>query len=104
MRTPTQRPRLDAWNSLLPLRATNWKLNESLIIEDIDRKQIADDLALYFKENTHSDITPGILWETHKAHIRGKLMELGARKKNAYSNKLSYLEKLRPWRYSIKQA
>lgn len=64
-----------------PLRATNCKLNESLIIEDIDRKQIADDLALYFKENTHSDITPGILWEAHKAHIRGKLMELGSRKK-----------------------
>lgn len=42
---------------------------------------IGEDLVLFFKENTHTDISPGILWEAHKAHIHGKLIELGTRKK-----------------------
>lgn len=43
--------------------------------------KIGDNLATYFKENMHPDISPGILWEAHKAHILGKLIELGTRKK-----------------------
>lgn len=64
----------------LPQRATNWKLSDTLLSEEIDKKLIGDELFLYFKENVHPDISPGVLWEAHKAHIRGKLIELGSRK------------------------
>lgn len=59
----------------------NWKLNDNLILEEIDKRQIAKELPLYFKENTSPDISPGVLWEVHKAHIRGRLIELDSRKK-----------------------
>lgn len=65
----------------LPPRTTNWKLNDQLILDDVDKKAIGEDLALYFKENTLPEISPGTLWEAHKAFIRGKLLELGSRKK-----------------------
>lgn len=42
---------------------------------------ISDELKHYFQENTHSDISPGTLWEAHKAFIRMKFIELGTRKK-----------------------
>lgn len=62
----------------LPLKTTNWKLNDAHISEDIDKKQIGDDLSLYFKDNMTPDVSPGVLWE---AHIREKLIELASRKK-----------------------
>lgn len=65
----------------LPLKTTNWKLNDSIISEDIDKKLIGDDFSLYFKENMTPEISPGVLWEAHKAHIRGKRIELSSRKK-----------------------
>lgn len=38
-------------------------------------------ISLYFKDNTTPDVSPGVLWEAHKAHNRGKLIELSSRKK-----------------------
>lgn len=35
----------------LPLKSTNWKPNDSLISDDTDKKQIGDELSLYFKDN-----------------------------------------------------
>lgn len=70
----------------MPRRITNWKLNDTLNNEDIDKKMIGEELNLYFKENTHPDTSPGVLWEAHKAHIRGKLIELGSRKKREYTH------------------
>lgn len=40
----------------LPQKTTNWKLNDHLILEDIDRKIIEGVLNHYFKENTHPDL------------------------------------------------
>lgn len=38
-------------------------------------------LTQYFEENSTTSISPSILWEAHKAKIRGVLIELGARRK-----------------------
>lgn len=71
----------------MPLRTTNWKLNEDLKNGEIDKKLIGEDLSLY----THPDISPGILWEAHKAYNRGKRIELGARKKRQWMHQQSEL-------------
>lgn len=65
----------------LPLKITNSKPNDTLSGEEVDKKQIEDELSLYFKENSNTDISPGVFWEAFKAHIRGRLIELGSRKK-----------------------
>lgn len=49
----------------LPLKATSWKLN-NVLSEDVDKKQSADELSLYFKDNSSPDISPDVL---RKAHI-----------------------------------
>lgn len=65
----------------IPMKSTNWKMNDSLLTDEIDVKEIEKSLSLYFRDNISPDISPGTLWEAHKALIRGKLIELGARKK-----------------------
>lgn len=75
----------------MPHRTTNWKLNENLISDEIDKKLLSEELTLYFRENTHSDISPGVIWEAHKAHIRGKLIELGSRKKREHTHQQTEL-------------
>lgn len=65
----------------IPHKTTNWKLNDLLISEEIDKKMINDELQHYFRDNSHPEISPGTLWEAHKAFIRGKFIELGSRKK-----------------------
>lgn len=42
---------------------------------------ISNELKYYFQENASPEVSPGTLWEAHKAFIRGKFIELGARKK-----------------------
>lgn len=42
---------------------------------------ISNKLKHYFQENASPEVSPGTLWEAHKAFIRGKFIELGSRKK-----------------------
>lgn len=54
---------------------------------------INDALALYFVENDDPEVTPGTLWEAHKAFVRGKFIELGSRKKKESTHLQSQLIK-----------
>lgn len=38
----------------------------------------------YFMENASPEISPFLLWEVHKAPMRGRLIELGARRKREH--------------------
>lgn len=71
----------------MPCKPSNWKLSDHLLSDDIDRKMLHGDLARNFADNTLPDVAPGTLWEAHKAFIRGKLIELGSRKKKERTSK-----------------
>lgn len=44
---------------------------------------VADVITLYFKVNTTDDLSEGIVWEGHKAVVRGELISLGSKLKKA---------------------
>uniref|UniRef100_A0A8C5PKM6 Reverse transcriptase domain-containing protein n=3 Tax=Leptobrachium leishanense TaxID=445787 RepID=A0A8C5PKM6_9ANUR len=58
-----------------------WRLNESLLTDPQIKEGLQDALQNYFKENDTPDCSPQIIWETHKAVIRGYLIQQGARRK-----------------------
>ena len=72
----------------LPHRPNNWKLNDSLITNPTEVSILTKSLSQYFEENSGSDTSPSLLWEAHKALIRGNLIELGARKKREHGQQL----------------
>lgn len=65
----------------------------TLLNDEIDVKEIERNLSLYFRDNASPETSPGTLWEAHKALIRGKLIELGARKKRERTHLQSALIK-----------
>lgn len=67
----------------LPKQQCNWKLNNFLLSETSDYIDLSTALVCYFADNKSPEISGSILSEAHKAHMRGKLSELGARKKKA---------------------
>lgn len=56
-----------------------WKLNESLLQDPIVREDVQREIEWFFQMNDNSDSPPGVIWETHKAVIRGVLIKHGAR-------------------------
>uniref|UniRef100_A0A8C5LRZ6 Reverse transcriptase n=1 Tax=Leptobrachium leishanense TaxID=445787 RepID=A0A8C5LRZ6_9ANUR len=58
-----------------------WRLNESLLTDPQIKEGLHDALHNYFTENDTPDCSPQIIWETHKAVIRGYLIQQGARRK-----------------------
>lgn len=72
----------------LARRSNNWKLNDSLLTNEAEVSILSSYLSQYFKENKPSDTSPSIVWEAHKATIRGRFIELGARKKREHGRRL----------------
>uniref|UniRef100_A0A8C5MIE2 Reverse transcriptase domain-containing protein n=1 Tax=Leptobrachium leishanense TaxID=445787 RepID=A0A8C5MIE2_9ANUR len=58
-----------------------WRLNESLLTDPLVKDGLHNALRHYFAENTTPDCSPQVIWETHKAVIRGFLIQQGARRK-----------------------
>lgn len=75
----------------LPKCTTNWKLNDSLLSNPVDITLLATAIKQYFLENGSTDTAPSLLWEAHKATMRGKLMELGARRRREQGQQLNEL-------------
>lgn len=48
-----------------------WRLNEDLLHEKEIEKRIKEELELYFKTNVAVDRSEAIVWEAHKAYVRG---------------------------------
>lgn len=76
---------------LLPKRTTNWKLNDSLLSNPIDATFLATAMKQYFLENVSTDTAPSLLWEAHKAMMRGKLIELRASRRREQGQQLNEL-------------
>ena len=48
-----------------------WKLNEDLFQDEEVVNKIKRELELYFKENSSEHLSEALVWEAHKAYIRG---------------------------------
>lgn len=58
-----------------------WHLNENLLDDAVVVSKISDALKLYFQETTTNDLSKGMIWEAHKAVIRGEPIFLGTKLK-----------------------
>lgn len=82
-----------------------WRLNESLLQDPEILADITRDITNYFRTNTTSDSGTGLIWEAHKAVIRGTLIKHSARLKRLRMAQLtSLLDKLRALELSHKQS
>lgn len=59
-------------------RLFSWKLNEDLLRDPAVVERLHDEVDFFFKTNDTGDVSPAILWETHKAYVRGILVSIGA--------------------------
>lgn len=57
----------------------------------MDASLLAAAMKQYFTENGSTETAPSILWKAHKATMRGRLIELGARRKKEQSQQLNDL-------------
>uniref|UniRef100_A0A8C5P8S7 exodeoxyribonuclease III n=1 Tax=Leptobrachium leishanense TaxID=445787 RepID=A0A8C5P8S7_9ANUR len=68
-----------------------WRLNETLITDPLIKEEVTQLLHNYFRENVTPHSTPQIIWEAHKAVVRGCLIQRGSQKKKAYAVTLDSL-------------
>lgn len=59
----------------------SWRLNYNLLEDSLVVAGVSDTLTHYFKENTTTDVEEAMIWEGHKAVVRGdgELISQGAR-------------------------
>uniref|UniRef100_A0A8C5MTA5 Reverse transcriptase domain-containing protein n=1 Tax=Leptobrachium leishanense TaxID=445787 RepID=A0A8C5MTA5_9ANUR len=62
-----------------------WRLNETLLNDPIVTQGTLQTLQNYFTDNSSPDTSPQIIWEAHKAVIRGYLIQQGSLKKKQYN-------------------
>lgn len=58
-----------------------WRINETLLEDSETEKSIIEEIKRYFEENDTPEVSKATIWEAHKSVIRGKLIAIGARKK-----------------------
>lgn len=62
-------------------RAWSRRFNKSLLDDAAEVSGVTDVLSHYFKENKTEGVSKGIVWEGHKAVVRGELFSQGSRLK-----------------------
>lgn len=77
-----------SWGEVVP-RQTRWRLNESLLYSKEAADMVERDLALFFQENVTPDVNPLIVWESHKAVIRGSWIKIGSYRKKQRLREIS---------------
>lgn len=55
-------------------RTWSWRLNENVLDDTAVISKTMEVLTHYFRENTSDSLSEGIVWETHRAVVRGKLI------------------------------
>lgn len=66
-----------------------WRLNKSLLYDPVILGDLIKELSLFFSTNSTPDSSPLMVWEAHKAYIRGILIKHGSRVKKTENVKLS---------------
>lgn len=73
-----------------------WRLNESLLAKKENIEILNTHLNNFFKENNEQSGCNALTWETHKAVIRGILIQIGSREKKARQKEIEdILHKIR---------
>lgn len=70
-----------------------WRLNTSLLGIPAFQASLRDEFIIYLESNDKEDISPNILWDTAKAVLRGKIIQLASTFKKARIAKRMELEK-----------
>lgn len=60
-------------------KAFRWRLNEQLISTEENLKNTQKLLEEFFSFNSLPETSPQILWDTHKAYMRGQFISMGSR-------------------------
>lgn len=68
-----------------------WRLNESLLQNPEVVADVTKEITHYFHTNTSADGDGGLIWEAHKAVIRGVLIKHGARLQRQRTAQLTLL-------------
>lgn len=70
-----------------------WRLNVSLLSNDLIKQEIHQELIDYFKTNEDDTISPITLWEGSKAVMRGRIIAISSRLKKQRLSQQNELEK-----------
>ena len=71
-----------------------WRLKEDLI-QDVEVADMnTEELELYFKTNSSEYMSESLVWDAHKAYIRGILIIIGTAKKKESRRKVEELHKI----------
>ncbi len=74
------------------VKKSRWRLNTSLLHDQVFANSIEEDLKRFFEVNVGSVERMGTVWEASKAFIRGKIIAYSSKKKRKYREKLLKLE------------
>ncbi len=74
------------------VKKSRWRLNTSLLHDQVFANSIEEDLKRFFEVNVGSVARMGTVWEASKAFIRGKIIAYSSKKKRKYREKLLKLE------------
>lgn len=66
----------------------NTRLNEDLLHDRKIDRLIKEELEFYFKTNTSKETSESIVWEAHKAYIRGIIIKAGVEKERRQAKEL----------------
>lgn len=85
-------------------KTRSWKLMENLLDDLRVVTGVQETLSHYFAENANGEVSDGILWEGHKAIVRGTLIALGSKiKKESQADFQRVLQVLQRAELSHKQ-
>ncbi|CAG5947255.1 unnamed protein product, partial [Menidia menidia] len=74
------------------LKRGRWRMNTSILQNDIFQKELAIDLSSFFEINMGSTDSVAMVWEASKAYIRGKIIAHTSRIKKEHTNTVKKLE------------
>ncbi|KAM9316751.1 adhesion G-protein coupled receptor G6 [Gastrophryne carolinensis] len=82
-----------------------WRLNESLLQDEVVIQAVREGLDAYFRNNDNGEVSPLMVWEVHKSVIRGILISHASRLKREKLTQLEHLtEQVKRLELSHKQA
>uniref|UniRef100_A0A803K3C6 Endonuclease/exonuclease/phosphatase domain-containing protein n=1 Tax=Xenopus tropicalis TaxID=8364 RepID=A0A803K3C6_XENTR len=79
----------EKWDTIR--RHRQWRLNESLLLDNDTHTEVANSIKEYFDINNQTDTSLAIGWEAHKAVIRGILLKHASRLKKIREGKIQDL-------------
>ena len=74
------------------LRRGRWRMNTSMLQDEVFHNELAEDLSSFFEINIGSTDNMAMVWEASKAYIRGKIIAQTSKRKKEHINTVKELE------------